>query len=315
MEKEPILLGGQAVIEGVMIRSPRYYAVACRAPGGEVVVESSPIRSWLQRAPELRKVPLLRGVLAMGEMLSLGLWALEHSASLQLEPSQRRGAGGRWAMGLSLLLGLGIGFLLFVVLPTEGADRLRPILGDHPFLLHLAEGLLRLLVLVGYIGAISLLPEIRRLFAYHGAEHKVVNAFEAGEALEEENIRRFSTVHPRCGTTFLFLVVVVGLLVFALSPWEDLGSRLAWRLGLLPLVVGISYEWLRWVGGRGLYGQGRGWALGGRWGALALLTHLLILPGLLLQKMTTREPTDDMLQVALAALRAVLTLEGVEEGP
>lgn len=297
MPKETTFFGGQAVIEGVMIRGPRFYAVACRDPQGKVVLESGRIRSWLQRAPRLRKVPLLRGVLAMVEMLSLGLWALEHSATLQLEPSPRQRAGGRWAMGLSILLGFGVGFVLFVVLPTEGADRLRPILGEHPFLLHLAEGLLRLLVLVGYIWAISLLPEVRRIFAYHGAEHKVVNAFEAGEVLEEEYVRRFSTVHPRCGTTFLFLVVVVGLLVFALSPWEGLGSRLAWRCGLLPLVVGISYELIRLAGRHGRKG----------------LFRLLILPGLLLQRLTTREPTDDMLQVALAALNAVRELEEAEE--
>lgn len=318
--------GGQAVIDGVMIRSPRFVAVACRHPhpdgrpgdaGTAIDIWTEPVRSLFVRWPLLRKIPLLRGFIALFEMLALGLRSLERSANIQAaflklvalalaslpaeepsEPTAGESSGTlHGPLMLSAIIGaLGLGVALFVLLPNWLAELLGRWFGlpEHGLLLNLIEGLIRLLLFVGYILAIGRMRDIQRVFQYHGAEHKVVNGFEAGLELESEAMLGQSVIHPRCGTNFAFIVIVMSLVVFAFLPWtQSLWPRLGLRLLFLPLVAGISFELIRFVGTR----RHIAWL------------QTVIVPGLALQKLTTREPEPHMLEVALASLRAVVDAE------
>lgn len=321
--EQPVFYGGQAVIEGVMIRSPRYVSVACRLPNPDgspgsttpIDVHTEAVRSAFLRRPALRQVPLLRGVISLFEMLGVGLRSLERSANIQaaflslvavllttIEPApetpERREHG---ALSGPLMIGtfvvafaLGIG--LFVLLPNWLADVLGARLGfgEHSIILNLVEGLLRLLIFVGYVGGIGLMRDIRRIFQYHGAEHKVVNGWEAGLPMAVDEVAPMSVIHPRCGTNFAFIVIVMSVVLFALLPWtESILPRVGWRLVMLPLVAGLAFELLRFAGAR----RDRAWLMA------------LISPGLALQRLTTREPTEDMIEVALASFSAVRLAE------
>ncbi|MCC6661463.1 MAG: DUF1385 domain-containing protein [Phycisphaerales bacterium] len=319
---EPVAYGGQAVVEGVMIRSPRFIAVACRLPQSDgshgtqtpVDVHTEPVRSLFQRLPWLRRIPLLRGFCALFEMLSLGLRALERAANLQTvalavlapglstgdaaESPRREQAGALngpilWAtIGTAFALGLG----LFVVLPNYLADLLANWLGLPPHSIgrNLIEGGIVLTMFVGYIGLIGQWSEIRRVFQYHGAEHKVVNAHEAGIEPTVAAVATQSCIHPRCGTNFGFLVIVVSIVVYSFLPWTPaLLARLGMRLCCLPLVAGLGFELIRVIG---------------RYRGCRPL-QLLILPGLWLQRLSTREPSRDMIEVALASFQAVRLAE------
>jgi len=283
--------GGQAVIEGVMMRGTDHLAIAVREPGGAVSVTDRPIRLWTRRPP-WRNFPMLRGVAALVESVVLGIDALMFSANASTEDDRKLSA---WESALTVVLSLVLAVGLFMVLPTAVvglAGKMVP----SGILLNLTEGAARLAVLLGYLWAISKMRDVARVLAYHGAEHKAINAFEAGEELVVQSVRPYPIAHPRCGTSFLLLVVIVSVLVFALFGWPGLLLRTVIRIGLLPVVAGLSYELIRASGDSKL------------WCARAAAA-----PGVFLQRFTTREPDDKQIEVALAALSRVLALES--EGP
>jgi uncharacterized protein YqhQ len=291
--------GGQAVMEGVMMRGSRVMAVAVRAPNGEIVVHSEPLNqaiygSWVA------KVPLLRGVTMLWDTLVLGIRTLMYSAEIaapqEIRPRDSSGEPSSaesvfsgplaWGtMAISLLLAVG----LFFVLPTVVTRLLDRHLASA-LLSNLVEGVFRLFLVLGYIWAVGYVPDVRRVFAYHGAEHKVVHTYEAGEPLTVEAVRDHTTAHARCGTSFVMVVVVISVLLFAAFGRPPILLRIASRVLLLPLIAGISYELLRF----GARHQDSVWV------------RLLLLPGLAVQRLSTREPDDDMIQVAIAALTRVL---------
>src|SRR5476649_550806 len=290
-------IGGQAVLEGVMMRGPRNWAVAVRKPDGEIAhvaraVDPRMARSWVWR------LPIVRGVVALGESLSIGFRALSVSASYaaaeEAEGDEEPAEIGRWALFFSFAVAIGFAVMLFKVSPALLTDLL-PISSGVWFVI--VEGVIRVTIFVAYLAILSLIPSLRRVFQYHAAEHKAINAYEAGEELTPETTQRHSLIHPRCGTAFLLWVMVVGVFVFALF------GRPAWywlivsRIALLPVIAGIAYELIRFAG---KHSDNR-----------VLMT--LLAPGLWLQLLTTREPTLDQLEVSIRALREVLELEGKEQ--
>jgi uncharacterized protein YqhQ len=274
-----------------MMRGPRESAIAVRLPNGEIEVTRLEINAWA-RKPFL-KLPLLRGFVALVDSLIVGTRALTFSANRSMcEGGEEEGDEaelGFWELALTIGLAFGLGLLLFVGLPTGLAHLLR---GKVTAVVwqNLLEGVIRLVVFFLYILVISRLKDIQRVFQYHGAEHKAIFTYEAGEELTVENARRFSRLHPRCGTSFLLIVVIVSIVVFAFVGLHPLWWRLLSRMLLMPLVAGIAYEILKFSS-RQLESPWFQW---------------LIVPGLLLQKLTTREPDDAQLEVALAALKDVL---------
>lgn len=278
--------GGQAVIEGVMMRGRRDTAVAVRRPDGTVTVRMQPIALRTSRGLWL-KIPLVRGTAALIESLVLGTEALMFSANEAVGEDQKLGKGGT-AGALILAVVLAVG--LFMLLPTWAAGVLRRVI-PGPTLLNVAEGVIRLGLLIGYIAVIGLLPDVKRLFRYHGAEHKVLHAQEAGRPTLE-GARPMPVAHPRCGTSFLLLVAVVSVIVFALCGWPGLLVRTLTRLALLPVVAGASYEVIR---------------LSGR--SKSRAARIAAAPGMWLQVLTTAQPDDAQLEVALTALEALLKNE------
>ncbi|MGE5234008.1 MAG: DUF1385 domain-containing protein [Acidobacteriota bacterium] len=295
-----ILVGGQALLEGVMMRTPGGYGVAVRRPDGSLALERGTVIPLGRRFPAL-KLPLLRGVAVLGQSLAIGLRALNFSAAVLTEepaapaaapqsaaPQPRRGAGWLGALSTTLAIALGLGIFLFLPLwLTELAEAhgLGPM---SSLVFNLCEGTLRAVFFLAYLLLIARLPDIHRVFMYHGAEHKVVFAQEAGGPLTVEGARRQSRLHPRCGTSFLLFVLLLSIFVFALVPRSlPLPAKFAGRLLLLPVLAGLSYEILRWTARR----------------ARSPLFRVLVWPGLQLQRITTQEPSDDMLEVAIAALQ------------
>lgn len=288
MNRKPTI-GGQAVIEGVMMRGTDFVATAVREPSGEISVKKEEVSSITQRYPVLKK-PMIRGVIALGESLILGLKSLSYSA-------QRAGEEGEELSNREILLtmafSLGMAIVLFVIIPTAAAKYIHGAITD-PIWLNLAEGALRMLIFLAYIYGISRLKDIQRVFQYHGAEHKTIHAYEAGVPLTVENVQKYSTLHPRCGTAFLLIVMVVSIIMFAFLGWPDLWLRILSRILLLPVVAGLSYEIIRFAGR-----------------SENNFVQIAILPGLWLQKITTRQPDDDMVEVAIQALEAVRSDESV----
>lgn len=283
----PVQYGGQAVIEGVMMRGPRESAIAVRLPDGEIEITRVKIHAWATK-PVL-KLPLIRGFVALVDSLIVGTRALTFSANRSMGEEEGGEELGFWELAFTIGIAFGLGLLLFVGLPTGMAHLLRGKVTGVVWQ-NLLEGAIRLVVFFLYIFAISRLKDIQRVFQYHGAEHKAIFTYEAGEELIVENARRFPRLHPRCGTSFLLIVVVVSIFVFAFMGLHPLWWRLLSRILLMPLVAGVAYEILKFSS-RHLESP---WL---RW---------LIVPGLLLQKLTTREPDDAQLEVALAALKGVL---------
>lgn len=279
-------VGGQAVIEGVMMRGRRFVATAVRRESGEIVVQVKEPWGAGRRFPFLRW-PLARGAVALVDSLVVGLQALTFSAN-QFGGEEEKLSPRDLALTLITALGLGIG--LFILLPTV-LMRWLPA-AHNPFLLNLGEGALRMAIFFLYILSITRLKDIRRIFEYHGAEHKVVHAYENGQPLTVAGAQPFSTLHPRCGTSFLLYVMVVSIVLFSFLGWPALWLRLLSRLLLLPVVAGLSYELLR---------------LAGR--SNSPLVRALSWPGLLLQRLTTREPDAAQLEVALRALEEVVKRE------
>jgi uncharacterized protein YqhQ len=295
--KKDAPIGGQAVLEGVMMRGVSVWAVAVRKPDGEIEVTSEPLVSWAKRHRVLRW-PVIRGVVALAESLKIGFKALGISANAQLEEEdgeEPQEIGG-WMWGLTIALSLALAIGLFFVLPVGATSLIKDELGSA-FLFWLVEGVLRTAIFIAYIVAISRLPDLRRVFEYHGAEHKTISAFEAEDRLVPARAKLYSRLHPRCGTSFLLIVMVLAVFVFApigLPAWYWL---LASRILGIPLIAGLSYEVIKWAGKN----RSRRWV------------RVLMWPGLMLQNLTTREPDESQLEVAIAALDAVLAVESPEK--
>jgi uncharacterized protein YqhQ len=273
-----------------MIRGPRHVATACRVPANRIVVSRELTRSLLSRYPRLN-IPFIRGTPGLIDALTIGFRTLIYSANLALE-AEGKPPPSPWYFGLSIAVALVFGIGLFVLAPSAAIGRLT----SNSFLLNVLEGLVRAGFFVGYVVLIGRMKEVRRLFQYHGAEHKVVNAYEAGRPLSAAN--EFSVIHRRCGTGFIFNVILVGILVHALLGWPSFALRLASRLAVLPVIAGIAYELTR---------------LAGKYGD-SLAVRALIAPGMWLERLTTAEPTPDQIEVAQAAMQAALEAEGVEGG-
>ncbi|MDN5347018.1 MAG: hypothetical protein PWP65_582 [Clostridia bacterium] len=280
-----IQYGGQAVIEGVMMRGPRKVAVAIRRPAGDILVESRFFQSLSARFSFL-KMPLLRGVLALLESLFLGVQYLTFSANESLEEGEAK--LGTRDVALTVILAAGAAILLFVLMPAGLAWLMRGHLSL--FAQNLIEGIARLAIFLGYLLSISRLQDIQRVFQYHGAEHKVINAYEAGEKLTVEAVRPYPVYHPRCGTSFLLLVLILTIIFFSFIRGSGVMERLLARLMLLPLVAGVAYEGIKFFGRH----------------MDSPLVKLMVAPGLALQRLTTREPDDRQIEVALRALEAVM---------
>ena len=289
-------VGGQAVLEGVMMRGVSVWAVAVRRPDGEIEISSEPIRPWATRH-RLWRLPVLRGVVALGESLKIGFRALGISANAQLEEDEegKREEIGGWVWGLTIAFSLLLAIGLFFVVPVGLTSLIKDKLGS-PFLFWLVEGVLRTGIFIGYIAAISRLKDLRRVFEYHGAEHKTISCYEAEDELTPARAKLYSRLHPRCGTSFLLIVMVLAIFVFApigLPAWYWL---VASRIIGIPLIAGLSYEVIKWAGRN----RRKRWVRAIMW------------PGLMLQNLTTREPDEEELAVAIASLEAVLARESPE---
>jgi uncharacterized protein YqhQ len=288
-------LGGQAVMEGVMMRGVSTWAVSVRTPEGEIETVSEPIVSWAKRHRVLR-LPVIRGVVALAESFKIGFRALQLSAAAQLADDEEPQEIGRLAWALTVIAALGLAIGLFFVVPVGATSLIKDQLGSA-FLFWLVEGILRTAIFIGYLVAISRLPDLRRVFEYHGAEHKTISCYEAGEELVPERAAAYSRYHPRCGTTFLLIVMVLAIFVFApigLPAWYWL---VASRILGIPLIAGLSYEVIKWAGKH----RDRRWV------------RALMRPGLMLQALTTREPDREQLAGAITALEAVLAVESPAE--
>jgi uncharacterized protein YqhQ len=284
-------VGGQAVLEGVMMRGISTWSVACRTPEGDIQVTSEPIVSWAKRSRILR-LPVIRGVVALGESLKIGFRALAISANAQLADEEEPQEIGGITWGITIFFSLVLAIGLFFVVPVGATSLIKDWLGSA-LLFWLVEGLLRTAIFIGYIAAISRLPDLRRVFEYHGAEHKTISCFEAGDELTPDRSERYSRLHPRCGTSFLLIVMVLAIFVFApigLPAWYWL---LASRILGIPLIAGLSYEVIKWAGKN----RNKRWVRAVMW------------PGLMLQNLTTREPDHGQLEVAIRALEEVLAVE------
>jgi uncharacterized protein YqhQ len=285
-------IGGQAVIEGVMMKSPKNWTVAVRDQKGSIHLK----KEKLTEIPGFLKLPVLRGVVALFHALMLGIKAIEFSASKAYEEETEESLS-KFSIAVTISVSILIGIGLFILLPlyaTKLAGFVFEGIAKNSLLFNLTDGLLRVLVFLVYVVMIGLWKEMARIFMYHGAEHKVIHAYEEGKDLTLANVRDNSPLHPRCGTSFLMIVMVFSILVFSFIPqhWPFLFKFLS-RIVLIPLIAGSSFEFLKFSS---------------KWSHNPLM-HLLIYPGLLLQRLTTREPDDAQLEVALSALREVLKLE------
>jgi uncharacterized protein YqhQ len=288
------MIGGQAVLEGVMMRSPSNWALAVRKPNGSIAEVTFPITSPMARHRLLR-LPVIRGVVALGESLAIGFRALAISANYAAQEENDEGEVAtelsRGAIIFAFAIAIGFAVLLFKVTPALITSWL-PIETTGAFVV--IEGLIRVTFFVLYLSVISLLPDLRRVFQYHGAEHKAINALEAGEELTPERVSRFSLIHPRCGTAFLLWVMVIAIFVFAFFGRPVWYWLIASRILLLPVIAGLAYELIRFAAKH----------------QHSRILMTLLAPGLWLQRLTTREPTLEQLEVSIRALKEVLRREG-----
>lgn len=280
--------GGQAVIEGVMMRGLKAVAIAMRAPNKEIVIHTENLGGIYKS--RIAKIPFLRGLVMLWDALGLGMRALTISANIQTDEDEKiEGPMLYVTLGISLIFGIG----LFFLLPAFVGQLSENYLGLSSWWGNLAEGFVRLILLVAYIWVVGLMPDIRRVYAYHGAEHKTINAFEAGAELTPSNVSLFSLEHPRCGTAFLLTLVLLSVLLFSLLGPLPMFWRLASRILLLPVLAGVAYEYIRWTSSH----------------MDSPLIRILVKPNLALQHLTTREPSLDMLEVSIAAFNAMQTSE------
>src|SRR5215211_5504578 len=288
MADKIISYGGQAVIEGVMMRGQKAFAIAMRAPGGNIVVHKEGLASVYRS--KITKIPFLRGIILLWDALGLGIRALTLSANTQTGEEEKIEGP---ALYLTLAVSLSIGIGLFFLLPATIGGLAERYLGWNPWLANLLEGIVRLILMVGYIWAIGFMPDIKRLFGYHGAEHKTINAYEAGAELTPESVAKFSLEHPRCGTAFILTLVLLSIVAFtALGPLS-MFWRLASRVLLIPILAGISVEYIRWTANH----------------LNSPLVRFLIKPNLALQALTTREPDTSMLEVAIESFKTMRKAE------
>lgn len=291
MSAEPRAMGGQAVVEGVMMRGERTWAVSVRSPDGTIVTEVHDVPGWAER---YSKIPLVRGVMNLAESMGLGMRALTWSANLQM-PEEERLSGK--AMGVTVAFSMCLAIGIFILIPALGARGLSGLLGIDGFAFHALEGLLVLGLFLGYLTLVGRMAEIRKVFQYHGAEHKAIAAYENDVPLTPESAQRFTTAHVRCGTNFLLTVLVLAILVYSMIGRPALPILILSRIVLIPVIAGIAYELIRLASRH----------MDKRWVQIAMV------PGLNLQKLTTREPTLDQIEVAIASLRAVFTHEQTAE--
>jgi len=288
--------GGQAVIEGVMMRSPRYFAVACRKPDGDMIVHAEPIEKTILGKLQFLNRPLLRGIFMLIDSLALGIKSLHFSSQVQIQHDPEIKPMSKpvqdIAIGASALGGFAIGMFLFFVLPTLLTDWLARE-GWGTIARNMVDGGLRIAIFLLYVGLIGLMPDIRRVFQYHGAEHKAINALEEEGVVSVEAARRQTRLHPRCGTSFVLLVLILSIFVFAFLGRPPAYIRIPMHLALLPVIASVTYEIIRLAG---MFKSG-------------FLARVLLAPGLWTQYLTTREPTDDQIEVAVAALQKVRALE------
>jgi uncharacterized protein YqhQ len=300
---EELLVGGQAVIEGVMMRAPHSVCVAVRRPDGTVATQQAPV----ERPSERRKIfkyPMFRGLGTLGQAMALGIKALRFSADVAIE-NDPASAGKKQKPLSSTMIGLNVAFsiaffiFLYKFVPLLLVTRLQSRFPElqNLILFNLADGLVRIAIFLAFLTVISRMKDIHRVFEYHGAEHKVVFNFESGEAVDVEHARQFTTLHPRCGTSFLLVVMVISMLVYALVPVQGFALKLLARILLLPLITGLSYEVIRFAAKR----QGTLWAS-------------LVAPGLWLQKVTTQPPSDEQLAISVQALEGAMALEKEQHG-
>ena len=293
-------IGGQAIIEGVMMKGPKKTVMSVRKPDGSIVQEGwdNPPRRWYQ------KVPLVRGIASFILSLTDGYKCLMRSAELATDGIEDENPSkfDKWleekfgdklvkAVGyISMVLGLCIAALLFMYLPAQIVTLLRGLAPDAPrWALSLGEGVIKLGIFIGYMALVSLMPGMRRMFAYHGSGHKTIACFEAGEGLTVGDVRKHTRFHPRCGTSFLFLVLFISIVLSTVVTWDSLALRVALKILMLPLTMAIAYELIR---------------LAGRYDNL--FTRIVSWPGLQVQRLTTKEPDDSMIEVAIASMKAVL---------
>ncbi len=295
---EETLVGGQAVLEGVMMRSPHAWGIAVRKPSGEITTHSEPLEK-LSEKHKWMGWPVVRGVITLGHAMSLGFRALRFSANVVLDQVPANDKGKKleisgWLAAVNIILSLGFFIFMYKFLPLLAATELKrvsPVFGER-IVFNLVDGAIRIALFLLFIWSTSLLKDIRRVYQYHGAEHKTVFAFEAGDPLETAAVQRYSTYHPRCGTSFLMTVMIISILVYTLVPATTFWARFASRIALLPLIAGLSYEIIRFAAKH-------------RGSLFALMTA----PGLWLQRITTQPPADDQVQCAIIALDEAMALE------
>lgn len=285
--KKEDIAGGQALIEGVLMRHDRRIAAAVRAPNGEIVLQDREFIPLTKRY-RILGLPVIRGFVALMEMMWVGMKALMFSAEVAL--AEEKGKPSTWELPLSLVMSISLVLIFFVALPAYCFTLLKPHV-TSVLLLNLLEGLIRLSIFLLFLLSTLFMADMRRVFMYHGAEHKTVFAWEAGEELTVEAVKKYSTRHPRCGTSFILVVMVISILVFSLLGRPDFVSRVVGKLSLLPLISGLSYEIIRFTGKY----QNLAWI---KW---------LSWPGLALQRITTREPTEDQIEVAIYAMKKVVS--------
>ena len=296
-------IGGQAVLEGVMMRGKHNWAVAVRLPDGGIHVEEHPLKTAASKRPLFGK-PIIRGVIGLYESLVLAMKAFAISAEYAGETEDEKLSSKEIA--LSMTLGVGLAILLFIVLPAILTNFVVGQATERPFTWNIVDGVLRVAAFFAYIWAISRIKDIQRVFAYHGAEHKTIHAYERGLPLDAEIIQRYQTMHVRCGTSFLLMVMVIAILVFSLIPVKaitgligtdhravTLAVAISLRILLLPLIAGLAYEVIKWAGKA----------------PDNPVVRVVLWPGLQLQKMTTREPEDDMVEIAVTAMQRVIACE------
>ena len=286
------IYGGQAVIEGVMIRGQRNIAVAVRRPDGSIATMCHPLTPLF--TGRLRRMPLVRGVIAMAETLTLGMRALSYSANVAAEAEGEE--IGKGSMAVMMLVSLSIAIGIFFLVPVLASDRLEGLLGSS-LLANIAEGIIRLALFLGYILLISRMDDIRRVFMYHGAEHMTVHAQERGDPLEVEHIRKYPTAHPRCGTAFLLVVMVVAIVAFIFVGREPFWWLIVSRVVLVPFIAAVSYEVIRFSGRH----------------AGNPLVGLITAPSLALQSLTTRQPDDDQIEIAITAMEQAQAADSAPE--
>lgn len=295
-EQPNFAYGGQAVIEGVMIRGRNHFSLAVRRLDGSITHSHQPLNSLF--TGRIRRMPFLRGFVVLMETLILGIKALHESANLAMldENKEPEKEMSKWAMAVTLGVSLTLGIGIFFVLPLVIVHFLDPSISSD-LVSNIVEGMLRLTILIGYIWSIGYIKDIRRVFAYHGAEHMAVHAHEAGLDLNIENVRRFSTPHPRCGTAFLLTVVLVSIVIFAFLGRPDFEWRILSRIVLLPVVASISYEMIRFTGSHPSW----------------IIAKVLAIPGLMLQGLTTRQPDDAQIEVAITAMESAIAADKGQE--